>query len=124
MGKGAVNKLRNRVKIILKKMNCLNLQNSMKKRLNVEVIQTIHIGALHGRSFISNRLAAFLLILIAALLLFTFIQPQLPNQKSPTKIHNHPETNLPLKNVKPNEEFWFGTNSIGQDLLGPCMEWY
>ncbi|HEY8362510.1 MAG TPA: ABC transporter permease [Tissierellaceae bacterium] len=66
--------------------------------------------------FISNRVAAFLLILMISLLLFTFIQPYLPNQKSPTKIYNDPVTNLPIKNHKPDKEFWFGTNSIGQDL--------
>ncbi|MFA5576234.1 MAG: ABC transporter permease [Tissierellaceae bacterium] len=66
--------------------------------------------------FIRNRLAAFLLILIVALLIFTIIQPYLPNQKSPIKIHINEENQLPLKNNPPDSEFWFGTNSIGQDL--------
>lgn len=66
--------------------------------------------------FIQNKLALFILILMSILLVFTIIQPYLPNQKPPTKIHINPETNLPLKNNPPNSEFWFGTNSIGQDL--------
>lgn len=66
--------------------------------------------------FIQNRLAAFLLIVIIGLLIFTIIQPYLPNQKSPIKIHINEENQLPLKNNPPDSEFWFGTNSIGQDL--------
>lgn len=66
--------------------------------------------------FIKNKTAVFLLILMSVLLVFTLIQPYLPNQKSPTEIHINPETKLPLKNNPPDSEFWFGTNSIGQDL--------
>ena len=67
------------------------------------------------RAFFKNRSAMFFLILMAALLLFTFIQPLLPNQKDPLLIHND-QWGLPLNNIPPGEEFWFGTNSIGQDL--------
>ncbi len=66
--------------------------------------------------FFKNKVAVFLLIMIVALLAFTFIQPLLPNQKLPTKIYNDPVTNMQYRNVAPNSEFWFGTNSIGQDL--------
>lgn len=66
--------------------------------------------------FFSNKVAKFCLILMTVLLLFTFIQPYLPGQKSPTKIHIDPETKLPMGNQPPSKEFWFGTNSIGQDL--------
>ena len=66
------------------------------------------------RTFFKNKVAVFCLCLLCALLLFTMLQPLLPNQKSPTEIfwngsiqdNNHP----------PDSEFWFGTNSIGQDL--------
>lgn len=68
------------------------------------------------RVFFKNRTAVLLLILLAALLLFTFIQPHLPGQRPATLINNDPETGMTLFNVQPNEEFWFGTNSIGQDL--------
>lgn len=66
--------------------------------------------------FIKNKVAVALLILIACVVLFTLIQPYLPNQKSPTQIYINPETNLQYRNVPPNDEFWFGSNSIGQDL--------
>jgi oligopeptide transport system permease protein len=66
--------------------------------------------------FLKNKIAAFLLILITALVLFTLIQPYLPNQKLPTKIYTNPNTGIQLRNHIPDSEFWFGTNSIGQDL--------
>lgn len=66
--------------------------------------------------FLRNRVAAFLLILILLLLAFTIIQPYLPNQKSPIKIYINQETGIQLRNHSPDNEFWFGTNSIGQDL--------
>lgn len=66
--------------------------------------------------FIKNKIALFLLILMIALLLFTVIQPYLPDQKLPTKIYIDEKTNMQLRNHQPDSEFWFGTNSIGQDL--------
>ncbi len=67
------------------------------------------------RAFFRNKTAVFFLLLMALTLLFTFIQPLLPGQKDPLLIH-YGEWGLPLNNVPPNREFWFGTNSIGQDL--------
>ncbi len=66
--------------------------------------------------FLKNKLAVFLLILMVSIVVFTIIQPYLPNQKLPTKIYIDEATNMQYRNVKPNSEFWFGTNSIGQDL--------
>ncbi|MGI6621395.1 MAG: ABC transporter permease [Bacillota bacterium] len=66
--------------------------------------------------FLKNKTAIFLLCLMGALILFTTIQPYLPNQKSPIKIHTDPATGYPLRNRPPSDEFWFGTNVIGQDL--------
>ncbi len=68
------------------------------------------------RVFLKNKLALLLLILLASLLLFTFIQPFLPGQKSPTEIYNDPATGMQIRNLTPNKDFWFGTNAIGQDL--------
>jgi oligopeptide transport system permease protein len=68
------------------------------------------------RVFLKNKVAVTLLVLLAALLLFTFIQPFLPGQKSPTEIYNDPATGLQIRNLAPCKAFWFGTNSIGQDL--------
>jgi oligopeptide transport system permease protein len=66
--------------------------------------------------FLKNKVAAILLILMIGLMLFTILQPYLPNQKLPTKIYTNPDTGIQLRNHVPNKEYWFGTNSIGQDL--------
>ncbi len=66
--------------------------------------------------FFKNRVALFLLVVLGSLLLFTFIQPILPGQKDPLHIHIDPLTNIQYRNLRPSAEFWFGTNSIGQDL--------
>lgn len=66
--------------------------------------------------FLANKVATVLLIVVILLVLFTIVQPYLPNQKSPLTIHNNPATGLQFRNHAPDKEFWFGTNSIGQDL--------
>ena len=63
--------------------------------------------------FRRNKVAMGLLILIAVILLFTFIQPYLPGQRPATLINNDPVTGMHMANRKPDAEFWFGT---GQDL--------
>ncbi|MGX8701875.1 ABC transporter permease [Caproiciproducens sp.] len=65
--------------------------------------------------FLKNRVALSLLILIGAILLFTFLQPMIPGQRSATEIFNGAD-GLQLRNLQPGGKFWFGTNSIGQDL--------
>ena len=67
------------------------------------------------RAFFQNKIAVFFLFVMVAVLLFTFIQPYLPGQKDPILIHND-KWGLPLNNIAPGKDFWFGTNSIGQDL--------
>ena len=66
--------------------------------------------------FRRNKVAMFFLVLMIVLVVFTVIQPYLPNQKSPTKIYIDENTNMQIRNNPPDLEFWFGTNSIGQDL--------
>jgi oligopeptide transport system permease protein len=68
------------------------------------------------RIFSKNRTAVFFFALILFTLVFTFIQPLLPNQKNSNTIYNDPKTGVQLRNRLPDREFWFGTNSIGQDL--------
>jgi oligopeptide transport system permease protein len=54
------------------------------------------------RVFLKNRLAANLLILLALLVLFTMIQPHLPNQFKATQVINHPITGLQMYNIGPS----------------------
>ena len=67
------------------------------------------------RVFFKKKVSVFLLGFLVLLLIFTFIQPQLPNQKDPYVVNND-ENGVTLRNVAPNGEYWFGTNNIGQDL--------
>jgi oligopeptide transport system permease protein len=66
--------------------------------------------------FLRSKVAVALLILIIVLVGYTILQPYLPDQKSPTKIYNNVDTGTQIRNHAPDKEFWFGTNSIGQDL--------
>lgn len=66
--------------------------------------------------FSRNKIAIFFLYIVIILLAFTIVQPYLPNQKSPTEITIDKNTGMQLRNHEPDKEFWFGTNSIGQDL--------
>ncbi|MDF2610980.1 MAG: binding-protein-dependent transport system inner rane component [Lachnospiraceae bacterium] len=67
-------------------------------------------------SFKKNKVAVFLVCIVVGILLFTFIQPFLPNQYDPNMVNNDPKTGLQYRNIAPCTKFWFGTNSIGQDL--------
>ena len=68
------------------------------------------------RTFLKNKGAVFFLVVIIAVLIFTFVQPLLPGQLDPKTIYNDPETGMQIINRAPDSEFIFGTNSIGQDL--------
>lgn len=66
-------------------------------------------------TFLHNKVAVTLLIIMGALLLFTFIQPILPGQRDPNEIF-FTASGSALSNQPPNTQFWFGTNNAGQDL--------
>jgi len=68
------------------------------------------------QSFLKNRLAVFLLVVVGLIIAFVIVQPYLPFQKSPTEIYIDEQTGSQARNISPSSEFWFGTNSIGQDL--------
>lgn len=68
------------------------------------------------QSFLKNRIAVFLLVVVGLIIAFVIVQPYLPLQKSPTEIYIDEQTGSQARNISPNSEFWFGTNSIGQDL--------
>jgi len=67
------------------------------------------------RIYFKNKTAMSFLCLIVLTLLFTFLQPYLPNQKDPVQIYND-ESGIQVRNRPPDSEFIFGTNAIGQDL--------
>ena len=67
------------------------------------------------RTFLHNKVAVCFLIIMCALLLFTFIQPLLPNQADPNKIF-FDDNGMARSNLQPDSEFLFGTNNAGQDL--------
>lgn len=68
------------------------------------------------RVFTKNRVAMFFMTLLITLMVFTFIQPYLPSQKNPTEVYISEETGKQDRNQPPSGTYWFGTNSIGQDL--------
>ena len=68
------------------------------------------------RVFTKNKVAMFFLTLLIALMMFTFIQPYLPGQKDPIEVNLSEETGKQDRNQPPSADYWFGTNSIGQDL--------
>ena len=52
--------------------------------------------------FLKNKVAVFLLFVLAFLLLFTFLQPYLPGQYPANLINNHPQTGKQLSNIAPS----------------------
>lgn len=78
------------------------------------------------RAFSKNRVAMFLVSVVIFLVVFTFIQPVLPDQIPYFQVNNNPDTGLPYRNLTPGTQveiaegrmhtFLLGTNSIGQDL--------
>lgn len=51
--------------------------------------------------FLSRRTSLFFLCVLVIMLAFTFIQPLLPDQKSPTKIHNYDDMSKQIRNKQP-----------------------
>ncbi len=69
------------------------------------------------RVFLKNKVAVVLLVALALVLAFAFLQPYLPNQLDPNYCVPDPETGIYYRNVSPGEsDFVWGSNSIGQDL--------
>ena len=67
------------------------------------------------RAFTKNKAAMCMLTIMVIIVLFTFIQPLLPNQFDPFTASND-ANGLPLRNQQPGGVHWLGTNQIGQDL--------
>lgn len=68
------------------------------------------------RIFWQNKLARCLILFLALLLAFTFIQPYLPGQVDPNLIHYDESGNL-MKNFAMGQDgFLFGTDNLGRDV--------
>ena len=78
--------------------------------------------------FLKNKVAVFLLILLAAILLFTFIQPLLPGQYPANLINNNPQTGKQLSNVAPSLTTVVATAPAGTELRAKSVkdnpDWY
>ena len=80
------------------------------------------------RVFFKNKVAVFLLFVLVALLLFTFLQPYLPGQYPANLINNHPKTGKQLSNMSPNLSTVLMTAPAGAvlnaDEVADDSEWY
>jgi len=65
------------------------------------------------RVFFKNKVAVFLLFVLLALLLFTFLQPYLPGQYPANLINNHPQTGKQMANLSPSLTTVFSTAPAG-----------
>ena len=78
--------------------------------------------------FFKNRVAVCLLIVLAALLLFTFVQPYLPGQYPANLINNNPQTGKQLSNLAPSLSTVLVTAPAGTQLSAERVkgsdEWY
>lgn len=80
------------------------------------------------QAFFKNKVAVFLLILLASILLFTFVQPLLPGQYPANLINNNPQTGKQLSNVAPSLTTVIATAPAGTELRAKQVkgndEWY
>ncbi len=60
-----------------------------------------------------NRMAMGGLYTLLVLMTFAIVGPWISH-------YTYYETHLPLKNLSPNLEFWFGTDELGRDLFTRC----
>jgi len=78
--------------------------------------------------FFKNKVAVFLLCVLAALLAFTFIQPHLPGQYPANLINNNPQTGKQLSNLSPSMTTVMVTVPQGTTLNAAPMkndaQWY
>ena len=78
--------------------------------------------------FFKNKVAVFLLIVLAALLAFTFIQPYLPGQYPANLINNNPQTGKQLSNIPPSFTTVMVTAPAGTQLSAKPVKdaegWY
>lgn len=76
------------------------------------------------RVFLKNKVAVFLLCVLIALLLFTFLQPYLPGQYPANLINNHPQSGKQLSNLAPSFSTVLMTAPEGTVLNGQKVKGY
>lgn len=76
----------------------------------VEIAETSSYWQDAWRRLKRNRLAMMGFWTLAVLILFAVIGPFLSS-------YTYYETHLPLKNLPPSAQFWFGTDELGRDLF-------
>lgn len=78
------------------------------------------------RVFFKNKMAVLMLAVLAVLLLFTVIQPMLPNQYEANAINNNPATGIQLSNQAPSRTTVYATAEDGTELIGMRLDenWY
>ena len=74
--------------------------------------------------FLKNKVAVFLLIVLASILLFTFIQPHLPGQYPANLINNNPQTGKQLSNVAPSTTTVVASAPAGTQLRAKAVSGY
>ena len=78
--------------------------------------------------FLKNRLAVFLVFVLAVLLVFTFVQPYLPGQYPANQVNNHPQTGKQLSNMSPSLTTVMTTAPAGTQLMVEAVKgddsWY
>ncbi|MDR1567989.1 MAG: ABC transporter permease, partial [Streptococcaceae bacterium] len=67
-----------------------------------------------GRKFFSSKLAIAMLVLLAVILLLSFIQPLFSDY---TVINASKIDDFSLRYIHPNLKYWFGTDETGQSLF-------
>ncbi len=68
------------------------------------------------RVFLSRPVSIFFLALLTLMLLFTYVQPLLPQQKAPTRIHNYDDTSKQIRNQKPYLSNVVGSVKAGEEI--------
>ncbi len=76
------------------------------------------------RVFLKNKVAVFLLCVLIALLLFTFLQPYLPGQYPANLINNHPQTGKQISNLSPSLSTVMMTAPEGSTFNAEAVDGY